>query len=157
MSPVRVQRKRTKGWRMPEGVVYVGRGSKWGNAFIVGQAQLRFPRVDGTDTWQFEGRLHKTSGQKHTFSHSDYTVNAHGDKLYRITWHDVRDATREECVALFREEMTGELDMLEYRYKSRVDDIRGDLAGKDLACWCPLDKPCHADVLLELANTGASA
>jgi hypothetical protein len=26
------------------------------------------------------------------------------------------------------------------------------LAGKDLACWCPLDKPCHADVLLELAN-----
>ncbi len=26
------------------------------------------------------------------------------------------------------------------------------LRGKDLACWCPLDKPCHADVLLELAN-----
>ncbi len=28
----------------------------------------------------------------------------------------------------------------------------GDLAGRDLACWCPLDQPCHADVLLELAN-----
>jgi Domain of unknown function (DUF4326) len=26
------------------------------------------------------------------------------------------------------------------------------LRGKDLACWCALDKPCHADVLLELAN-----
>ena len=26
------------------------------------------------------------------------------------------------------------------------------LAGKDLADWCPLDKPCHADVLLRLAN-----
>lgn len=26
------------------------------------------------------------------------------------------------------------------------------LRGKDLACWCKLDKPCHADVLLELAN-----
>lgn len=26
------------------------------------------------------------------------------------------------------------------------------LRGKDLACWCPLDQPCHADVLLELAN-----
>jgi len=24
------------------------------------------------------------------------------------------------------------------------------LKDKDLACWCPLDKPCHADVLLEL-------
>lgn len=27
-----------------------------------------------------------------------------------------------------------------------------DLAGADLACWCPLDRPCHADVLLEIAN-----
>jgi hypothetical protein len=26
------------------------------------------------------------------------------------------------------------------------------LRGKDLACWCPLSEPCHADVLLELAN-----
>lgn len=29
--PVRIQRKRTKGWRMPEGAVYVGRPSRWGN------------------------------------------------------------------------------------------------------------------------------
>lgn len=27
-----------------------------------------------------------------------------------------------------------------------------ELRGCDLACWCPLDAPCHADVLLELAN-----
>jgi hypothetical protein len=27
-----------------------------------------------------------------------------------------------------------------------------ELAGRDLACWCPEDAPCHADVLLELAN-----
>ena len=27
-----------------------------------------------------------------------------------------------------------------------------ELRGKNLACWCPLDAPCHADVLLELAN-----
>jgi hypothetical protein len=26
------------------------------------------------------------------------------------------------------------------------------LRGRDLACWCPLDGPCHADVLLERAN-----
>jgi len=31
------------------------------------------------------------------------------------------------------------------------DKLR-DLRGKDLACWCRLDQPCHADVLLELAN-----
>jgi hypothetical protein len=29
-----------------------------------------------------------------------------------------------------------------------------ELAGRDLACWCPLDGPCHADVLLEVANGG---
>lgn len=27
-----------------------------------------------------------------------------------------------------------------------------DLTGKDLACWCPLESPCHADVLLDMAN-----
>ena len=32
-APKRIQRKRTKGWRMPEGAVYVGRGSRWGNPF----------------------------------------------------------------------------------------------------------------------------
>lgn len=32
------------------------------------------------------------------------------------------------------------------------DDVRKHLRGKDLACWCPLDQPCHADVLLEIAN-----
>ena len=26
------------------------------------------------------------------------------------------------------------------------------LRGKNLACWCALDKPCHATVLLKLAN-----
>lgn len=34
------------------------------------------------------------------------------------------------------------------------DEIRRELAGKDLVCWCSLDEPCHADVLLEIANSG---
>ena len=33
-----------------------------------------------------------------------------------------------------------------------VDDVREHLRGRDLACWCPLDEPCHADVLLAVAN-----
>ncbi len=38
-----------------------------------------------------------------------------------------------------------------------VEEIRRELAGKDLACWCPLPAPgksddCHAAVLLEVAN-----
>ena len=31
------------------------------------------------------------------------------------------------------------------------------VGGSDLACWCPLDQPCHADVLLEIANRGEGA
>jgi hypothetical protein len=34
-----------------------------------------------------------------------------------------------------------------------IDEIRAALAGHDLACWCPLDGPCHADVLLDVANS----
>lgn len=34
-----------------------------------------------------------------------------------------------------------------------ADDVRRELAGRDLACWCPLDEPCHADVLLRVANS----
>lgn len=30
--------------------------------------------------------------------------------------------------------------------------IRHELRGKNLACWCKLGTPCHADVLLRLAN-----
>ncbi|WP_344029311.1 DUF4326 domain-containing protein [Pseudonocardia kongjuensis] len=32
-------------------------------------------------------------------------------------------------------------------------EIREQLGGRDLACWCPLDMPCHADVLLRIANS----
>lgn len=35
-----------------------------------------------------------------------------------------------------------------------LDDL-SSLRGKNLACWCALDAPCHADVLLELANRQA--
>jgi len=34
--PERIQRKRVKGWRMPENTVYVGRPTRWGNQFTVG-------------------------------------------------------------------------------------------------------------------------
>lgn len=96
MTPKRIQRKRTKGWRMPPNTVYVGRGSKWGNVFI--QGSLGVP--------------------------------------------DAAEAT-----ALYRQEITTR--------GGSWQDLRFDLPqlrGKNLACWCALDRPCHADVLLELAN-----
>ncbi len=31
-------------------------------------------------------------------------------------------------------------------------DVKRELRGKSLMCYCPLDEPCHADILLEIAN-----
>lgn len=36
--------------------------------------------------------------------------------------------------------------------RQAILDRLPELRGYDLACWCPLDQPCHADVLLEIAN-----
>jgi hypothetical protein len=38
------------------------------------------------------------------------------------------------------------------RGKALAEEARTELRGKNLACWCPLGGPCHADVLLQVAN-----
>src|SRR6266498_4812611 len=44
----------------------------------------------------------------------------------------------------------------EYQISSRtkvtIHDIKRELRGKNLACWCKSSEVCHADVLLEIAN-----
>lgn len=103
--PKRIQRKRTKGWRMPEGAVYVGRPTKWGNPYAV---------VDVLEAYC-------------------------GDET----------EARADCVRCYRDYLGSEEAYL--ALSSATDAVR-ELRGKDLACWCPIDQPCHADVLLELAN-----
>lgn len=53
---------------------------------------------------------------------------------------------RDEAVRRYR------ADLLAGCLEVDVDDVRRELRGRDLACYCPLDGPCHADVLLEIAN-----
>jgi hypothetical protein len=46
-----------------------------------------------------------------------------------------------------------EIIKLANRQVERIANLPfSDLRGKNLACWCKLDAPCHCDVLLELAN-----
>ena len=59
------------------------------------------------------------------------------------------DLGRAEAVRRYRE------DLLAGRLKVTVEDAKRELRGRDLACYCPLVGPCHADVLLEVANGGA--
>jgi hypothetical protein len=121
-KPKRIQRKRTKGWRMPEGAIYVGLGSNWGNPYTIG---------DYLDKGPYAG--------------TTVTDNEHAVRLYR-EWAIEAIKGR----ALPRAD--GHTPTL-YEVHSSLMKLRG----KDLACWCPLDKPCHADVLLELANEDAQS
>jgi hypothetical protein len=56
--------------------------------------------------------------------------------------------TRQDAVNAFE-------DMLSFpdRKFPADSEILSELKGRDLACWCPLDAPCHADVLLRYANS----
>ncbi len=111
--PERIQRKRTKGWRMPEDAIYVGRPTRFGNPFKIGE-----------------------------------------------------DGTRDECLELYRRWLFGALsdDEISSRFSAPfagwlinmrhpcIGHILRELPGRDLACFCRLDQPCHADLLLEIAN-----
>ena len=95
--PNRIQLKRTKGWRKPDGAVVVSRPSKWGNPFsaanIPDKRYAQQLAVNRYAQWLF--------------------VTKDGSKI--------------------RKEALG-------------------LRGKDLCCWCKPWFPCHADVLLKIAN-----
>ena len=56
------------------------------------------------------------------------------------------DLGRAEAVRRYQE------DLLAGRLTVTVDDVKRELRGRDLACYCPLDEACHADVLLAIAN-----
>lgn len=100
MKPIRVQRKRTKGFKMPENTVYVGRPSKWGNPFKV--------KMD--------------KGEKPRNPNLPILIALSAYKKY-----------------------------IQEQVKGGNLNIK-ELKGKNLACWCKIGKPCHADILLKLAN-----
>jgi uncharacterized protein DUF4326 len=53
---------------------------------------------------------------------------------------------RDEAVRRYRD------DLLAGRLAVTVEDVQRELRGRDLACYCALAQPCHADILLEVAN-----
>lgn len=125
-EPKRIQLSRTKGWRRPESAVVVARPGRWGNPFEIGaRVGAYLNHRPGEDPlWQW-GDL----GQ----------------------YDDDHRLTRAESVAAFRAWVNRSVGPSGF---ARSYEARLELAGCDLACWCPLDEPCHADVLLAIANGG---
>lgn len=129
MSPQRIQRKRTKGWRMPRGAIYVGRPTPWGNPFTVGQQYIWGARWD-------EIERVKVGCMTHLFVKGR---DKPGVPLIKLD----HALTIDDVLGMYKAHI---LETAGHRL------IRDQLAGKDLCCWCALDQGCHADVLLRLAN-----
>lgn len=143
-APRRLQRRRTKGYRLPASTVCVGRPSKWGNPLRLLQNDLHsdlltracgyMPSDEGRHAatvvlhwlwiWPIEERL-PIPAKPNRFSGVSPALLA--------TW-------RRDVVPLHLGEPPS------------LADIRAALRGRNLACWCPLDRPCHGDTLLYLAN-----
>lgn len=120
---------------MPANTIYVGRPTLYGNPFRPYLAECcgHWDVVDDNEVTYLvdHGRTHER----------DYPLTTKAE------------ATR-KAVELYDAELT-------YWFGGRmqwdpvlIEAVR-KLRGHNLACWCPLDQPCHADVLLEIANGGA--
>nr|DAD76856.1 MAG TPA: protein of unknown function (DUF4326) [Siphoviridae sp. ctz7e2]DAQ92450.1 MAG TPA: protein of unknown function (DUF4326) [Caudoviricetes sp.] len=128
--PVRIQRRSTRGWRMHANAV---------NACSVPTYQSR---------WK-----------------SPFSIKADGGNwLVQDSWYgDVyaRRGTRREAHAvaadMYRENLTHRqaCSLPWWFHYPTVEEIAYRLRGRDIACWCPLDMPCHGDVLLDIANAEA--
>ena len=74
-----------------------------------------------------------------------------------------RHHTAAEAVSTFRRDLLAAIDRHASGaprpcvFDSMAPDLH-ELRGKNLACWCkPGEQPCHADVLLEIANMEAKS
>lgn len=127
--PERIQLSRAKGWRKPENTLVVARPSVLGNPFRV------IETANKIEPWQVRYVPHPNVDRRMV----EMFVSEWPTRIEAIT----------DAVETYRDwATTGENHY--WRVQCFIDDWR--LAGRDLACWCPLDQPCHADVLLELAN-----
>lgn len=135
--PRRIQRKRTKGWRMPPGTVYVGRGSRFGNPF----------RPD------FAGQYLMCDASHRRTVLSPWVIFDHTQDIR------ANPATPLMACQHYHRWLRKKYNSPDDRHVPQIvipcTITRAQIAalrGKHLACWCAPGQPCHADLLLHLAN-----
>jgi hypothetical protein len=99
---------------MPEGAVYVGRGSRWGNPLP--------GKIKGLTPEQIvNGYRDLVVLRKAVLVTPDFVITVRATDVDRPI--------------------------------PTADEIRDELRGRVLACWCAEGKPCHGDVHVEIANS----
>ncbi len=125
--PIRVQRKRVKGWKLPENTKCVDRSSKWGNPF----------KLMGDIIYIDAGHRRKILDKWVIFSEGGNTIE---DVLIHYELLVSKQIVSEDNPDLqYWIDHFNKLDLRE-------------LEGKNLCCFCNLDSSCHADSLLSMAN-----
>ena len=129
--PERIQRQRTAGWKMPEGAISVARPSRYGNPFrVICTATVAGPPWTVIKDWD------RGIGAAMPF---DAVFLSSSSPSFAM----------EQAVELYETLLTvRQRDWEPARFEKWISGARG----RDLACFCPLDRPCHVDVLLRVAN-----
>ena len=129
MMPNRIQRRRTRGWKMPENAVYIGRGTKFGNPYRM-ETIMRLPR----------------------FLNDREAATKHAVQLYDSL---LKHALRRHFM-MGRDDSGPNWTQEDYELAIEVWRNIESLRGKDLACWCREGEICHGDVLIKYANSAGT-
>ena len=121
----RIQRTRKKGFKMPKNTLYVGRNA-------VGVGDFGNPFVVG-------GLFKIGTGKKQG---EFIWLECLDEKYNDGSFIKVRDNAH--SVELYKEYLS--------KYPLSEKKINKLKKYDNLACWCSMDKPCHADVLIEIVN-----
>lgn len=138
MKPQRIQLKRTKGWKMPPNTVKVDRSTRWGNPFNFSKSEYCWIALS------YGCKGHRLGRQEASVRAFRAWIDPPYGKRTMLHEEQPKMGAGNKWANLGPKITAGEAPS--------KDDIKQHLGGKNLACWCKPGEPCHADVLLELAN-----
>jgi hypothetical protein len=122
-------------------IVYVGRGSKWGNPYS--------KDIQKTEKCSCCGHKRKRTKEE-ILKSINWAINDYKKYIERLLYTKAIDiATNYETNAATRAGFSFWCDIMTVRNFKTLS--LEELKGKNLSCWCK-ESPCHADVLLDLAN-----
>ncbi len=118
-APIRIQRRRVKGWKMPTNTVSVTRPGRFGSPYSVATYGLDLSLALFRETARGGWNPTLLAEKSDEFVHATYEL--HCEWLKRLG-------------------------------NRPYEAVRMELRGKNLACFCAEGVPCHASILLEIAN-----